>query len=179
MNELVRKAKNGDKDAFVLLMEKNKLSMYKVALGILKNDSDAADAIQDTVLSCYENLKNLRNAKLFKTWMIKILINNCRKIYNQRKSYISLDELKEFSDQEHNADIFSTTENLDFLQLLNQLEDKYRIILLLYYVEEFSIREISIILDLNENTVKTRLTRGRGLFKKLYIKERTSFECHA
>ena len=84
MNELVRKAKNGDKDAFVLLMEKNKLSMYKVALGILKNDSDAADAIQDTVLSCYENLKNLSNAKLFKTWMIKILINHCRKLYNQR-----------------------------------------------------------------------------------------------
>ena len=54
--------------------------------------------------------------------------------------------------------------------MLGQLEERYRVVLLLYYVEEFSIKEISEILKTNENTVKTRLARGRGVFKKAYLK---------
>ena len=58
MNEvLIRKAKKGDKDAFCRLMDENVQSMYKIAAAYLKNDEDVADAIQDTILSCYENLK--------------------------------------------------------------------------------------------------------------------------
>ena len=59
MNEvLIRKAKKGDKDAFCRLMDENVQSMYKIAAAYLKNDEDVADAIQDTILSCYENLKS-------------------------------------------------------------------------------------------------------------------------
>ena len=59
MNEiLIRKAKKGDKDAFCRLIDENVQSMYKVAAAYLKNDEDVADAIQDTILSCYENLKS-------------------------------------------------------------------------------------------------------------------------
>lgn len=177
MKELVKRAQNGDKDAFISLIESTKAEMYKVALGILKNDSDAADAIQDTILSCYENLRSLRNPAVFKTWMMKILINHCRKIYNVRKTILFLDEAQEHQSQlqNHIEDSF-LTENQDFLKLLNQIEEKYRIVLLLYYSEEFSIREIGTILGLNENTVKTRLARGRGLYKKLYMKEQTNSE---
>ena len=64
MNEvLIRKAKKGDKDAFCRLMDENVQSMYKIAAAYLKNDEDVADAIQDTILSCYENLKR-------QTWWI-------------------------------------------------------------------------------------------------------------
>ena len=60
MNEiLIRKAKKGDKDAFCRLIDENVQSMYKVAAAYLKNDEDVADAIQDTILSCYENLKRI------------------------------------------------------------------------------------------------------------------------
>ena len=73
MNEfLIRKAKKGDKDAFCRLMDEQVQCMYKVAFSYLKNDEDAADAIQDTILSCYENLKSLKQNKYFKTWMIRI-----------------------------------------------------------------------------------------------------------
>ena len=79
MNEfLIRKAKKGDKDAFCRLMDEQVQSMYKVACAYLKNDEDVADAIQDTILSCYENLKSLKQNRYFKTWMIRILINKCR-----------------------------------------------------------------------------------------------------
>lgn len=171
MKELVIKAQRGDKTAFIRLIEANKTDLYKIALGILKNDSDAADAIQDTILSCYENLMALRNPKRFKAWMTKILINQCRKIYNERKKTISLQEYREISDPDAFSGHDGFTENQDFLWILDQLEEKYRVVLLLYYLEEFSIKEISAILEVNENTVKTRLARGRGMYKKIYMKE--------
>ena len=81
MNEiLIRKAKKGDKDAFCRLMDEQMQSMYKIAISYVKNDEDAADAIQDTILSCYENLKSLKYNRYFKTWMIRILINKCKDI---------------------------------------------------------------------------------------------------
>ena len=81
MNEiLIRKAKKGDKDAFCRLIDENVQSMYKVAAAYLKNDEDVADAIQDTILSCYENLKSLKQNRYFKTWMLRILINKCKNI---------------------------------------------------------------------------------------------------
>ena len=82
MNEgLIRKAKKGDKDAFCRLMDENVQSMYKIAAAYLKNDEDVADAIQDTILSCYENLKfpflqrtkesNLRKTLfMYKSWLL-------------------------------------------------------------------------------------------------------------
>ena len=85
MEKLVQKAILGDTDAFLELMEKNSLSMYKVARGILGNDDDAADAIQDTILSCFEKIHTLQKPKYFKTWMIRILINECNQILRHYK----------------------------------------------------------------------------------------------
>ena len=86
MNEvLIRKAKKGDKDAFCRLMDENVQSMYKIAAAYLKNDEDVADAIQDTILSCYENLKSLKQNRYFKTWMIRILINKCKDMIQKKK----------------------------------------------------------------------------------------------
>ena len=84
MIQLVKRSISGDADAFLELMEKNSLAMYKVARGILDNDEDAADAIQDTILSCYENLLSLKNNKYFQTWLTRILINKCKDILHKR-----------------------------------------------------------------------------------------------
>ena len=77
MIQLVKRSISGDADAFLELMEKNSLAMYKVARGILDNDEDAADAMQDTILTCFEKIHTLKNPEYFKTWMIRILINEC------------------------------------------------------------------------------------------------------
>ena len=67
---LIRRAKKDDKDAFCRLMDEHLQCMYKMASAYLKNDEDVADAIQDTILSCYENLKSLKQNRYFKTWML-------------------------------------------------------------------------------------------------------------
>ena len=69
MIQLVKRSISGDADAFLELMEKNSLAMFKVARGILDNDEDAADAIQDTILTCFEKIHTLKNPEYFKTWM--------------------------------------------------------------------------------------------------------------
>ena len=150
MNEfLIRKAKKGDKGAFCRLMDEQVQCMYKVAFSYLKNDEDAADAIQDTILSCYENLKSLKQNKYFKTWMIRILINKCKDILQRKKQITYTDQMPEtpFYEEEYAAK--------EWAQVL-------------YYMEGFNIREISDILDMKESTVKSRLQRGRKQIAQMY-----------
>ena len=80
MNYLIKKARQGDTDAFVELMERQKQSMYKVARSYLHREEDIADAMQETVLDCYEKLGQLKSDRYFSTWLIRILINNCNDI---------------------------------------------------------------------------------------------------
>ena len=75
MENLIKKAKKGDEEAFFKLIEINKNSLYKAGKSILNNDEDVADAIQETVISAYRNIKSLKDNSYFKTWLTKILIN--------------------------------------------------------------------------------------------------------
>lgn len=84
-NDLVKKAKQRDPDAFTELMQLYLKDMYRTALAILANDEDAADAIGDTILACWENIHTLKAAHYFKTWMTRILINHCCRIRRQAK----------------------------------------------------------------------------------------------
>lgn len=99
MIQLVKRSISGDADAFLELMEKNSLEMYKVARGILDNDEDAADAMQDTILTCFEKIHTLKNPEYFKTWMIRILINECNKIHRHYKNFSRAEELPEVPGQ--------------------------------------------------------------------------------
>lgn len=173
-NTLIERAQNGDGEALITLIENSKQEMFRIAFGILKNNMDAADAIQDTVLTCYEKISTLKNPAVFKSWMIKILINHCRRILKEHRKMASIQELQEYDNSTGLEK--EVTDNIEFFRLMNQIDTKYRIVLLLYYAEEFSIKEIVEILGLNENTVKTRLSRGRNLYKKLYLKEQSFSE---
>lgn len=162
MRFLVKKAKRHDNNAFVELMESQKLTMYKVARSYLRSDDDIADAIQETVLACYEKLDSLESEQFFKTWLIRILINKCIDILNTARREAPTEQLPE------QGGTCMSLENYEFYELLNSLDEKYRIILILYYVEGFKIREIAQILELEENTVKTRLSRGRKQLAREY-----------
>ena len=94
MNELVEKAKLGDKKSFTDLMILIKQDLYKLSKIKLSNNDDIADAIQNTMLIAFVSIKSLKNNEYFKTWIIRILINECNKIYRQKKhtNYISLSD---------------------------------------------------------------------------------------
>ncbi|MEE0418924.1 MAG: sigma-70 family RNA polymerase sigma factor [Lachnospiraceae bacterium] len=165
MKHLVMKAQQKDGEAFVKLMEMNKQSMYKVAKSYLRYEEDVADAMQETILICYEKLGDLKEPKYFKTWMIRILINKCKDILKKNQELCLMEEFPEVEDQH------VPEKNLEFEELLQALDEKYRTILILYYVEGFNTREIGALLEISEHTVKTRLVRARQNFAREYQKE--------
>lgn len=151
---LIKRAQKQDTDAFIQLIEENKTALYKVAKSYLKNEEDVADAMQDTVLSAFEHIGELKSAAFFKTWLTRILINHCTDIIRKQKRMVSIEEAEE--------PVGSLVESdYEFYDLLRELPEKDRIIFLLYYGEGFNTREISEMLAWNENTVKSRLQRGR------------------
>ena len=171
MDFYIQKAKNGDPDTFTALMQNHMQSMYKVARSILKSDEDAADAIQETILICWEKIGQLRENRYFKTWLIRILINNCKDLLKDRQRYVSDEKLGEPSAYDESFD------NVEWKEALQSLDEKYRLVVMLYYVEGFKTSEISQILGISESTVRTRLARARERMAAVYgIEERRA--CH-
>ena len=162
MEILVKKARRRDKEAFSQLMRGYGPDMYRTAIAILKNDADAADAMQETALTCWEKLDTLKRDDYFKTWMMRILINQCNAIYKQKKRYVSDEMLQESAASD------TAYDSVEWRILLENLEEKYRTVIILYYVEGFKVREIARILDISESAVKGRLVTAREKVEKLY-----------
>lgn len=165
MIQLVKRALQSDTDAFLELMERNSGAMYKIAWAILKNNEDVADAVQDTILTCYEKLHTLRKPEYFKSWMTRILLNHCYQIRNHYKALDMNGTVPEISVYDNSL------AELEFKEMLKNLDEKYRIVLVLYYMEELKISEIAEVLEMNENTVKTRLARAKEQVKKSWMEE--------
>lgn len=157
---LIKRAQKDDTDAFIQLIEENKIALYKVAKSYLKNEEDIADVMQDTILSAYEHIKELKALSYFKTWLTRILINRCTDLVRQQKRLVSIEEAEEPTGTLVESDY-------GFYELLNELPENDRILFLLYYGEGFNIREIAEILEWNENTVKSRLQRGRKKLERV------------
>ncbi len=156
---LVKRAQRGDADAFVSLIEKYKTALYKAAKSYQSSEEDIADVMQDTVLAAYEHMGELKSAPYFKTWLTRILINQCKDFLRQQKRYVVSDEIMKTADGTPGND-------REFYELIKELPEDSRMIFLLYYGEGFKTNEIAQILDMNENTVKSRLRRGRDKLKQ-------------
>ena len=156
-------AKKNLNEVFIKGINDNRLSFYKTAKALLKNEDDVEDALQDALETAYKNIETLKEEKYFKTWMTRILINKCYDIRKKNQNIICLDEYEEPAA----CDEY----NLELKEALAALDEKYRIIMILFYSEGYRIREISDILKIPESTVKTRLQRGREKLE-VYYKEK-------
>lgn len=163
--QLIEKAQKGDKQAFTDLVLGIKIELYKIAKSRITNESDIDDAIQETMIELFKSIKKLRDPKKFKMWAIKILINKCNKIYKKKhKKDISIDE--------YNVEKFIITNSfkeieadINFYNLIKNLKYEERIIIILYYMEKYTTKEISKILHMKENTVKSHLFRAKKTIK--------------
>lgn len=160
---LVKKAQRHDKDAFSELVNLYLKDMYRTAISILKNEEDAGDAIQDTILSCWEKIDTLKKAELYKTWMTRILINHCYDIFRNSMNLESLDVY----DEPSKCDEY----NIELKEALASIDERYRLPIELYYGQGFKVKEIAEMLSLPQNTIKTYLSRGRKQLAKYYGEE--------
>ena len=136
--------------------------LYSTAKTILFCDQDCADAIQETIVKAFSKIDTLKNDKYARTWLIRILLNECYNLVRRSSKFISLENLKDR--QEMNAE-----EAKDYSELyaaVNSLKEELRLPVILYYIEDFSVREIAQILEISEGAVQKRLARARGKLRQ-------------
>lgn len=175
--EIIERARKGDEKAFKELVLYMKNDLYRVAKSRLMNDEDIKDVIQNTMIKVFKNIKSLKNIEAFRIWMIRILINECNKFYNRNKRRIEIIEREKAKTDSVITDYFTDDINdeINFETKLKQLNQKEQDIIVLSYGNNYSCLQISKILNMNENTVKSSLRRARKKLEKLYM-EGDSYE---
>lgn len=144
-----------------LLIEKYKDNLFAAAFSICKNAADANDIVQETFIQYYTTDKQFETEQHIRAWLIRVAINKAKNInksfWKQKRVSIEnyIDTLT-----------FETTEDGALFEEVMNLPEKYRIIIHLFYYEDYSIREIAGILKISEANVKVRLTRGRKLLQQ-------------
>ncbi|ANF97432.1 sigma-70 family RNA polymerase sigma factor [Paenibacillus bovis] len=156
-NEEVIRAQQGDQQAFTKLIHRLDMNLYRLARSILRNDEDCADAIQETIVKAYLSLAQLRQPKAFKSWIYRILINECYATLRRQERVVSTGE--EISI----ADVHNYYERVDLLEVVDQLDQELRAAVILYYFEDIAVRDIAKLLAISPGTVKSRLYRARAI----------------
>ena len=145
---------------FIQAVRDAEATLYHVAMSILRNDADSADAVQEALLKAFEKLDTLKEKKYFKTWLIRILIHECYQMKRRSKRLVPYEEYVE------NAPGKEDKLYTYLYAAIDDLPEDLRIAVTLFYIEGFSIAEIAEMLETRENTVKTRLYRGRNQLRK-------------
>lgn len=138
--------------------------LYRISLLILKNTADAEDAVQETFIKYFTKAQEFTDAEHEKAWLITVATNRCRDMlrYRSRHETESEEVLNTYAVEKSDSGI---------LEALMELSDKYRIIMILFYVEQYKIDEIADITGVSVSAVKMRLSRGRKLLEEKYRKE--------
>ena len=136
--------------------------LYSTAKSILFSDQDCADAIQETIVKAFSKIDTLRNDKYARTWLIRILINECYSVVRKSSKFVPLEEFEERPEM-------GTEKDRDYSELykaVNSLKEELRLPVILYYIEDFNVKEIAQILEISEGAVQKRLARARGKLKQ-------------
>ena len=143
----------------LMLMYKN--NVYAAAFSICKNASDAEDVVQDTFLQYYTTNKSFDSEQHIRAWLLRVAINKAKNIQSSfwHKNGMPLDDYIETL-------AFETPESKGLFVEVMKLPEKYRVVVHLFYYEDYSIKEIAEILRTSESNVKVRLSRGRAKLKE-------------
>lgn len=134
--------------------------LYRIALTELQNCHDASDAVQDVFLRYIHTSPRFHDDDHERAWFIRVTVNRCKDMLKHRslRNHLSIDDLAESLPYEDKSIIagFDAT-----MECLEQIPEKYRIVIVLHYLEGFSVEEIAGMLKKSKSAVKMRLMRGR------------------
>ena len=162
-----------DKETFAGLVIDSTDSLYRVSKSILKNDADCEDAVSEAIVKAFGNLASLKKDKHAKTWLTRILINECFHIRKQRKKVTLLSEEDSWvfeRREENSGNLLEVERYSEIYHFIGKLKENQRLAVILYYYEGYSIKEIASIMEVTQGTVKSRLGRARKILKQ-YLEE--------
>lgn len=161
--EMVKRAKDGDKEALIQLIMSQKQEYYRLAYVYMKNQEDALDAMEDMILKIYENIKSLQAEQAFFSWSKTILVNSCK--YNLRKKNKVL-LLKNIPESSYEESYIAKEEKIVLEEHLTKLNQKYRDVLKLRYYLDMDYETIAAVLEVPLGTVKSRIHAGLQKLKQ-------------
>ena len=170
---LVKRATKGDRQAFEKLMDIYFDRLCREAYIRCKYEEDVKEIVQETIYKAYRNIRSLKDPQYFKTWLSRILINVAND-YLRNKGMVDL-ELDETSYVKEVVIEDKIEIKIDLYNAIDELEDKYKDAVILRYIDDLKIEDISKILDRPVNTIKTHLRKALKDMKKM-LKEGYSNE---
>lgn len=148
------------------LIARYRENLFAAAFNVCKNTQDAEDIVQDTFIQYYTFKKEFDDEQHIRAWLFRVAINKAKNITHTfwRRNKIPLEEYMETL-------TFETPESQGLFETVMKLPEKYRVIIHLFYYEDYSVQEIAGILKISESNVKVRLTRGRRMLKETLKEE--------
>ncbi|WP_415303115.1 sigma-70 family RNA polymerase sigma factor [Clostridium perfringens] len=170
--KLIKESMKGNKESFGILIKNNKEYLYKMAFLYVKDEQDALEVIHETVYRAFLNIEKLKKAKFFNTWITRILINVSIDFLKKKGKNEMLDESTPI--RKEKCEI-STEEKLDLYNAIDLLNDNYKTVIIMMYFNDMKIKDISKVMEIPENTVKTYLRRAKQVLgevlKEGYLNE--------
>lgn len=149
-----------------VLMDRYKDNLFAVAFNVCKNAADADDVVQDTFVQYHTQNRQFESEQHIKAWLIRVAINRSINVTRSlwRRSSLPLEDYMESLP-------FEAPEDSTLFAQVMALPEKYRVVIHLFYYEDYPVKDIAGILKVSENNVKVRLSRGRALLKKALKEE--------
>lgn len=147
------------KEQLAELVIRSEDTLYHIAKTILYSDADCADAIQEAIVKAFTNLHTLRQDSYAKTWLVRILINECYAVMRREKRLLSLEN---YMEKANGGQRGQQADYTDLYEALSQLPKESRVCITLYYLEGYNVKETAEIMGISESAVKNRLARARA-----------------
>lgn len=159
---LVKKAKKGDKEALLQLINEQQDDYYRLALTYMGNPDDAMDAMEDMIVSLYKHIAQLKKNEAFYSWSKTILVNRCKQLLKKQKSVVLIDEwdgiTNQYAHQLSEKNVFQQSEQrMDIQTMLLKVSPEQRETIELKYFHELDYETISVITQVSIGTVKSRI----------------------
>ncbi len=140
-------------------------AVFRLCSVMLGNREDALDAVQETFLKYITKAPNFNDSEHEKAWLLRVASNECKDVLRSRKrtDFLTFEDIKGLGTEEEN--------DAQVLALLASLDEKYRAVIQLYYIEGYKINELAQILGITQSAAKKRLQRGRELLREASEKE--------
>jgi RNA polymerase sigma-70 factor, ECF subfamily len=184
--ELARRIAGGDKTAFELMMRRHNQILYRTARSVLRDDAEAEDAVQEAYLLAYRGMSGFRGDAKLSTWLVRIVVNEA--ISRGRKRSRGAEIIQLGGDTQEDSETAEGTMNETLPEQpehaaqraqarrlleakIDELPDAFRTVFVLRAVEELSVEEAAVALDIPEATVRSRFFRARGLLREALSKE--------
>jgi len=174
IGEIVQRCKNGDYEAWNMIVDRYAKTIYNLALNFFANREDAEDITQDVFLKVYNNIDKFREEKSFKSWLVRISTNHCIDHWRKTKRSARRIELSDDLIKTDHTPEDKAVKNGDVTNLRNKisiLDPDLRLLLIMRDIQEHSYQEIADTLNLPLGTVKSRINRARVKLAKTFMDE--------